>query len=73
MQGGISADSIVQIAVCIALTLLVGPESGWSAPELALAQAAGAQAVALGPRILRTETAGVAGIVALTAVIGDMQ
>lgn len=37
--------------------LLIGPESGFTDAEAAQARAAGAQAVSLGPRILRTETA----------------
>lgn len=43
-----------------AVAVLVGPEGGLSAEEVALAQAAGFVPVHLGPRILRTETAGLA-------------
>jgi len=39
------------------VTLAVGPEGGWIDAELASLRAAGFQAVDLGPRILRTETA----------------
>ena len=39
------------------ILLLVGPESGFTDAEAAQVQAAGAQAVSLGPRVLRTETA----------------
>jgi 16S rRNA (uracil1498-N3)-methyltransferase len=53
------------------LHLLVGPEGGWSEDELALCLRAGCQAVGLGPRILRTETAGLAAIAALQAGAGD--
>jgi 16S rRNA (uracil1498-N3)-methyltransferase len=53
------------------LTLLVGPESGFSEAELALATAAGFQPASLGPRVLRTETAGLAAIAALQALAGD--
>ena len=38
--------------------LIVGPEGGFTAEEAALLQSCGAAAVSLGPRILRTETAG---------------
>lgn len=41
------------------LTLLVGPESGFSMDEIALAAERGIPAANLGERILRTETAGV--------------
>ncbi len=51
--------------------LLVGPEGGFDATELEAARAAGFQAVRLGPRVLRTETAGLAAIAALQAIAGD--
>ena len=38
--------------------VLIGPEGGLTQPEVARAKAAGAIVVTLGPRILRTETAG---------------
>lgn len=41
-----------------AIYLLIGPEGGFSEAEAEKAMAAGFQAVSLGPRILRTETAG---------------
>jgi 16S rRNA (uracil1498-N3)-methyltransferase len=53
-----------------ALTLLVGPEGGWSDKELELARQAGVQAVRFGPRVLRTETAGLALISAVSALLG---
>ncbi len=40
------------------LALLVGPEGGLSDAEIAEVRDAGAQIVTLGPRVLRTETAG---------------
>ncbi|MEB6660439.1 16S rRNA (uracil(1498)-N(3))-methyltransferase [Achromobacter ruhlandii] len=52
------------------LTLLVGPEGGWSEKELAQAREAGVQAVRFGPRVLRTETAGLALISAAGALLG---
>jgi len=45
------------------INLLIGPEGGISEDEATTAQAAGWQAVSLGPRILRAETAALAGIV----------
>jgi 16S rRNA (uracil1498-N3)-methyltransferase len=42
----------------IRLTLVIGPEGGFSAAEVATALRAGATTVSLGPRILRAETAG---------------
>jgi len=45
--------------------LLVGPEGGFSEQEALLAQQCGFQAVHLGPRILRTETAALVAMAAL--------
>jgi 16S rRNA (uracil1498-N3)-methyltransferase len=42
----------------MSLGLLVGPEGGFTGAEIAVARDAGALTVSLGPRILRTETAG---------------
>jgi 16S rRNA (uracil1498-N3)-methyltransferase len=53
------------------VTLLIGPEGGLSPDEIALAERAGFTGVALGPRILRTETAGVAALAALQILWGD--
>jgi 16S rRNA (uracil1498-N3)-methyltransferase len=52
--------------------LLVGPEGGFTGPELddALRRAFVAP-VSLGPRILRAETAAIAGLAALQALAGD--
>jgi 16S rRNA (uracil1498-N3)-methyltransferase len=53
------------------LDLLVGPEGGLSPTELALVIASGVVPVRLGPRILRTETAGPAALAVLQALAGD--
>ncbi|HZX27609.1 MAG TPA: 16S rRNA (uracil(1498)-N(3))-methyltransferase [Telluria sp.] len=44
------------------LTLLIGPEGGYAPEEEAAALAAGAVAVSMGARVLRTETAAVAAL-----------
>jgi 16S rRNA (uracil1498-N3)-methyltransferase len=49
------------------VTVLVGPEGGFSSPEEAAALDHGFIAVGLGPRVLRTETAGIAVLSALAA------
>jgi 16S rRNA (uracil1498-N3)-methyltransferase len=49
------------------VTLLIGPEGGFSAAEEAAATDHGFTAVGLGPRVLRTETAGIAVLAALAA------
>jgi 16S rRNA (uracil1498-N3)-methyltransferase len=51
-----------------ALTLLIGPEGGFSAAEEEAALAHGALALGMGPRVLRTETAGLAALATLNAV-----
>ncbi len=51
--------------------LLAGPEGGLTAEEEDLASRAGFLALSLGPRILRTETAGLAAISAFQALWGD--
>jgi 16S rRNA (uracil1498-N3)-methyltransferase len=55
-----------------ALCLLVGPEGGFSDKEEDAAIAQGALALSMGPRILRTETAGLAAAAALAALWGGM-
>jgi 16S rRNA (uracil1498-N3)-methyltransferase len=51
--------------------LVVGPEGGLSPRDHAQLRAAGFDGVRLGPRILRTETAGLAAIAAILAIAGD--
>jgi 16S rRNA (uracil1498-N3)-methyltransferase len=52
--------------------VLVGPEGGFSAAEVALARRAGFMPVSLGPRILRSETAGLAITAILQYLYGDL-
>ncbi|HEX7386884.1 MAG TPA: 16S rRNA (uracil(1498)-N(3))-methyltransferase [Castellaniella sp.] len=52
------------------LNLVVGPEGGWSPGELDHARGHGLEGIQFGPRILRTETAGIALVAAATAVLG---
>jgi len=53
------------------VTLLIGPEGGFSTDEALMAQQAGFVPVLLGPRVLRTETAALAGISALQTLWGE--
>ena len=55
------------------VAIIIGPEGGMDAAEIEQMQAAGAQPVTLGPRIFRTETAGLAAAIALLALSGDME
>jgi 16S rRNA (uracil1498-N3)-methyltransferase len=52
------------------LSLMVGPEGGFTDQEMEAARKNGLTAVALGPRVLRTETAGPAAIAVLQAKTG---
>jgi 16S rRNA (uracil1498-N3)-methyltransferase len=54
------------------VVLLIGPEGGLSEKEIAEAFSKGFLPLSLGPRILRTETAGVAAVTALQSMAGDM-
>jgi 16S rRNA (uracil1498-N3)-methyltransferase len=53
------------------VTVLVGPEGGFSADEVLMAQQAGFISILIGPRVLRTETAALAGIAAVQTLWGD--
>ena len=55
-----------------AVSVLVGPEGGFTSKELDDVKAKGVTAVSLGPRVLRTETAGPAAIAVLQASVGDL-
>ncbi len=55
------------------LAIVIGPEGGMSADEIARMKEASCQSVTLGPRILRTETAGLCAMSALFCLYGDME
>ena len=55
-----------------AISLMIGPEGGFTVSEEDSAIAQGALALSMGPRILRTETAGLAAVAALSALWGGM-
>lgn len=54
------------------IAIAIGPEGGWSPRDLATLEGAGFTGLQLGPRVLRTETAGLAAIAALQARFGDL-
>jgi 16S rRNA (uracil1498-N3)-methyltransferase len=56
----------------VEIALLIGPEGGLTDAELAQAARCGFQPMRLGPRVLRTETAGPAALAVLQAVAGDL-
>ena len=53
-----------------ALTIMIGPEGGFSEQEEQLALQHGAIALSMGSRVLRTETAGLAALASITALWG---
>lgn len=55
--------------VCV----LIGPEGGFSSTEYGDAEVSGFTAVALGPRVLRTESAAIAALSVLQSLWGDMR
>lgn len=69
-----SSESISSLCAPEAVVeLLVGPEGGLSDSEITQCADAGFASVSLGPRVLRTETAALAGIAVLQALWGDMR
>ncbi len=53
------------------VSMLIGPEGGLSAQEFALAEHHGFLACRLGPRVLRAETAPLAALATIQALMGD--
>lgn len=66
------SDALPQSIVGNNIVLLIGPEGGFSKDEIEWAQSNDFQIVALGSRILRTETAPIAALAILQHKYGDM-
>lgn len=69
--GGAKKLRSLAIAAENPVVLAAGPEAGFSPREEAAFVAAGFLPVQLGPRVLRTETAGLAALAALSTLYGD--
>jgi 16S rRNA (uracil1498-N3)-methyltransferase len=54
------------------VVIAIGPEGGWSPRDRQALETSGFQGLRLGPRVLRTETAGLAAIAAVQAQLGDL-
>jgi 16S rRNA (uracil1498-N3)-methyltransferase len=67
-SNGLVRGTLEQKPVC----LLIGPEGGLTRPEQDLARDAGFLGARLGPRVLRTETAGLLAVGALLTLHGDL-
>ena len=68
--GGTGALRDLQ-APAMPVSVLVGLEGGFEEGELLAARAAGFRPIGLGPRVLRTETAGLGAVAAMMALWGD--
>ena len=71
--GAMGFDSLPRPASGQGIDLLIGAEGGLSEDERRCAVAAGFSAVRLGPRILRTETAGLATLAVIQCLWGDFR
>jgi 16S rRNA (uracil1498-N3)-methyltransferase len=71
-EGG--GQTLVEAAAGTAsrLLLLIGPEGGFTADEVAAAESVGARRVSLGPRILRAESAGLTAVALGQFLFGDL-
>jgi 16S rRNA (uracil1498-N3)-methyltransferase len=61
-----------RLAGAASLLLVIGPEGGLTHGEAGEARERGAEIISLGPRILRTETAGIVAATALLLCTGDL-
>jgi 16S rRNA (uracil1498-N3)-methyltransferase len=66
-------QTLATIPPATEVQLLIGAEGGLDPQEVLAAKQAGFQSVRLGPRVLRTETAGLAALAALQALWGDFR
>lgn len=67
-----TAHKLKQLNINAPITILIGPEGGFSTTEINMALKHDFKQISLGPRILRTETAGLAVIAILQAMYGDL-
>lgn len=66
-------QTLASITPATEVQLLIGAEGGLDPQEVLAAQQAGFQGVRLGPRVLRTETAGLAALAAMQTLWGDFR
>ncbi|MFW8566392.1 16S rRNA (uracil(1498)-N(3))-methyltransferase [Orrella sp. 11846] len=64
------ADLLSEIRAANGCAFFIGPEGGWDLQEIQLLQKAHSHCVSLGPRVLRTETAGLTAVASLSALLG---
>ena len=66
-------EALVDLPPASAVQLLIGAEGGLDPQEALAAKQAGFRPVRMGPRVLRTETAGLAALAILQALWGDFR
>ena len=66
-------DLLTAGSLPFSISLLVGPEGGFSADEVRIAQSYGARTISLGTRVLRAETAGLVAASAIFYESGDLE
>lgn len=66
-------QALVDLPPATEIQLLIGAEGGLDPQEVLAAKQAGFQSVRMGPRILRTETAGLAALAVIQALWGDFK
>jgi 16S rRNA (uracil1498-N3)-methyltransferase len=64
-------ESIREVRIETTATIAAGPEAGFAPEEQAALERAGFVKASLGPRVLRTETAALAALAAISALRGD--
>lgn len=67
-----NGQAISTLPAMTQVAIAIGPEGGFSDRDLGVLDQAGFRRITLGPRILRTETAGLATITALQTRFGDL-
>lgn len=67
-----SNQTLAELSTPTSVALLIGPEGGLSEAEIKLAQANNFNALQVGPRVLRTETAPLAALSMVQYLWGDM-
>lgn len=71
-EGTSSLKAVIAGSPYPQVALLVGPEGGFAPAEVMAARAQGFHPVALGPRILRTETAAISAATVIQFALGDL-
>ncbi len=67
-----ATTSLDKLIHCESIRIIIGPEGGFSRPELENIVQHGFEQVRLGPRVLRAETAAITAISALQLLWGDL-